>query len=248
LENPKCAICGNPSKIVDHINPHRGRESIFWEVENLQSLCKSCHDKKTMKEIHGEKRKRNSKIDNSMPELKAELRRRYLPEHARVLDLFCGTGEMYRLAYQGNVDNYFGIDKDKIHDKSICRIQKNMNFVCNNSLDQFNVFDLDDYGSPWKLFYQILKRVKKGKYTFFLTDGLWLNLRIPTNEHDRFFLSVNRIPRKMAIFNCQKFYFDFIKTMLIDIEKRFGIKIEKAIYFHNRIKTAFYWMISIEKL
>ena len=30
--------------IVDHIKPHRGDNALFWDRENWQSLCKSCHD------------------------------------------------------------------------------------------------------------------------------------------------------------------------------------------------------------
>lgn len=32
------------SAVVDHIKPHRGDEALFWDVENLQSVCKSWHD------------------------------------------------------------------------------------------------------------------------------------------------------------------------------------------------------------
>lgn len=35
---------------VDHITPHRGDESLFWDVNNLQALCHSCHSKKTARE------------------------------------------------------------------------------------------------------------------------------------------------------------------------------------------------------
>ncbi|WP_234463967.1 HNH endonuclease signature motif containing protein [Paracoccus caeni] len=28
---------------VDHIIPHRGDEARFWNVNNLQCLCKVCH-------------------------------------------------------------------------------------------------------------------------------------------------------------------------------------------------------------
>ncbi|MHC2666565.1 HNH endonuclease [Bradyrhizobium diazoefficiens] len=43
----KCGLVeGNTSLLVcDHINPHRGDERLFWDETNLQTLCKSCHDK-----------------------------------------------------------------------------------------------------------------------------------------------------------------------------------------------------------
>ena len=47
--NPLCAYClaiGRVSNatICDHITPHKGNESLFYNQANLQSLCKACHD------------------------------------------------------------------------------------------------------------------------------------------------------------------------------------------------------------
>jgi 5-methylcytosine-specific restriction endonuclease McrA len=28
---------------VDHITPHRGDDRLFWDRENLQALCPTCH-------------------------------------------------------------------------------------------------------------------------------------------------------------------------------------------------------------
>lgn len=38
---------------VDHIIPHRGDTALFWDENNLQTLCKSCHSAKTSHEING---------------------------------------------------------------------------------------------------------------------------------------------------------------------------------------------------
>jgi 5-methylcytosine-specific restriction protein A len=38
------------ASVVDHIIPHRGDAELFWNESNWQSLCKSCHDHKTMTE------------------------------------------------------------------------------------------------------------------------------------------------------------------------------------------------------
>ena len=32
---------------VDHIQPHRGDPELFWDQNNWQSACKSCHNAKT---------------------------------------------------------------------------------------------------------------------------------------------------------------------------------------------------------
>lgn len=36
--------------VVDHIIPHKGDKSLFWDRKNWQSLCKPCHDRKTATE------------------------------------------------------------------------------------------------------------------------------------------------------------------------------------------------------
>lgn len=50
--NPLCRLCREegrltPATVVDHIVPHRGDEKLFWNEDNWQPLCKTCHDKKT---------------------------------------------------------------------------------------------------------------------------------------------------------------------------------------------------------
>ena len=52
---PLCAECkekgfSRPATVRDHINPHRGDPLLFWDPDNRQSLCKECHDKKTLRE------------------------------------------------------------------------------------------------------------------------------------------------------------------------------------------------------
>nr|WP_236854405.1 HNH endonuclease [Brucella pseudogrignonensis] len=33
-----------PATVCDHRIPHKGDVSLFWNPDNLQSLCKPCHD------------------------------------------------------------------------------------------------------------------------------------------------------------------------------------------------------------
>jgi 5-methylcytosine-specific restriction protein A len=53
-ENPLCVECAKQglttlATVGDHINPVRlGGE--FWDKENIQGLCESCHNKKSAKE------------------------------------------------------------------------------------------------------------------------------------------------------------------------------------------------------
>lgn len=44
-----CTACGQVCLVldVDHVIPHRGDPLLFWDRNNLQALCKSCHSQKT---------------------------------------------------------------------------------------------------------------------------------------------------------------------------------------------------------
>jgi len=42
-----------PANIVDHIKPHKGNRSLFFDSTNLQSLTKQCHDKQKQSEERG---------------------------------------------------------------------------------------------------------------------------------------------------------------------------------------------------
>lgn len=47
---PLCRMCGRPADLVDHITPIRdGGERL--DDDNLQSLCRSCHDEKTQEDV-----------------------------------------------------------------------------------------------------------------------------------------------------------------------------------------------------
>lgn len=52
---PLCAECKRNGRIVaaevvDHIVPHKGDRKLFSDRRNWQSLCKSCHNRKSARE------------------------------------------------------------------------------------------------------------------------------------------------------------------------------------------------------
>jgi 5-methylcytosine-specific restriction protein A len=62
--HPLCRHCQQRGKLVqatlvDHIRPHRGDWSLFWDTDNWQELCDSCHSAKTVREDGGFGRKSN---------------------------------------------------------------------------------------------------------------------------------------------------------------------------------------------
>ena len=55
LREPSCRECARRgvrtrATDVDHIRDHKGDWALFTDPSNLQSLCHSCHAKKTMRE------------------------------------------------------------------------------------------------------------------------------------------------------------------------------------------------------
>jgi 5-methylcytosine-specific restriction endonuclease McrA len=47
--NPLCVFCQQQGRAVtatelDHIKPHKGDESLFWDESNWQGLCRTHHD------------------------------------------------------------------------------------------------------------------------------------------------------------------------------------------------------------
>lgn len=57
-KEPLCVQCLKIGKYVsatevDHVIPHKGNWTLFADKCNLQSLCKSCHSRKTLSENRG---------------------------------------------------------------------------------------------------------------------------------------------------------------------------------------------------
>lgn len=54
--HPLCVDCLDlgavvPATEVDHITPHDGDRTRFWDRSNWQALCKPCHSRKTAREV-----------------------------------------------------------------------------------------------------------------------------------------------------------------------------------------------------
>jgi 5-methylcytosine-specific restriction enzyme A len=52
---PICRKCGRAkTEVIDHIIDHKGNPELFYDPDNLQGLCKPCHDAKTGATSHGQ--------------------------------------------------------------------------------------------------------------------------------------------------------------------------------------------------
>ena len=54
-EHPLCAACQREGRtvraeVVDHVIPHRGDQTLFWDRTNWGPLCRPHHDEKTKRE------------------------------------------------------------------------------------------------------------------------------------------------------------------------------------------------------
>lgn len=57
--HPLCAYClqqedVTPATVCDHVRPHKGDEALFFDPDNLQSLCAPCHDRIKQREELGQ--------------------------------------------------------------------------------------------------------------------------------------------------------------------------------------------------
>ena len=52
-EHRECVTCGDPANVVDHVIPIETDPSLQWEPSNWQSLCTTCHNRKTAKQDGG---------------------------------------------------------------------------------------------------------------------------------------------------------------------------------------------------
>lgn len=56
--HPLCAECERKGRTtiatdLDHIRPHKGDMTLFWDRSNWQGLCAACHSAKTAREDGG---------------------------------------------------------------------------------------------------------------------------------------------------------------------------------------------------
>lgn len=125
------------------------------------------------------------KTDNNASALAAKVRLRLnvLAElnPARVLDCFCGAGEMYRQAW-AQAAEYAGCDERPWSpaDPVSRFVVDNRRLLRALDLQRFNVFDLDAYGSPWEQMMIIADRRRWApgeRGAVVLTDGSALRLK-----------------------------------------------------------------------
>ena len=98
-----------------------------------------------------------------------------------VFDAFAGSGMMYRHVWRDNARHYMGCDLKWYPDERLAYVANNLRILRAIDLQQFNVFDFDNYGSPWQQCCILADRrsvAPNEKIGVLLTDGSSLNLRM----------------------------------------------------------------------
>lgn len=111
--------------------------------------------------------------DNSNEALKLEVRE-WLASHFdewRVLDLYCGEqGRMYQGIWSRAAE-YFGVDKFRPHKLAVTARMSAERAAQQLRLDDYNLYDLDCYDSPWGVARTILRRRGPGRFGLAMTSG-----------------------------------------------------------------------------
>ena len=114
---------------------------------------------------------------------KCSIRRLVLDEvpSARVLDVFAGSGNMYRAVWRFAPCGYAGCDFRWFMDDRDAFVVDNRRLLRSIDLSPFNLFDLDAFGSPWEqaLIIAARRRVTPGEVIgICLTDGSARNMKL----------------------------------------------------------------------
>jgi hypothetical protein len=111
-------------------------------------------------------------VDNTGTWRKVALRRaaRTWVADPSVLDLFCGTGKMWAHCWRDLP--YHGIDANKVFSMRLCEIAQCEQWVEEHDLAPYNVFDADNWGSPWAVVGRVLARSRRPEIAILATDGV----------------------------------------------------------------------------
>jgi hypothetical protein len=188
-------------------------------------------------------------IDNTDRGEKIVIRQRLLAEIERpaVLEAFAGSGHIWRECYQGLP--YLGLDlKPWPTGRNLLKVD-NRKFLRAADLSEFNVFDLDAYGSPWHQFLIVLHRRSLApgeKIAVAITDGLNFKMRMSSLPDGlRPYLN---IPAGLDI-PCLNLHQDFISARVVtQAAARHGLTIDLALRGENSRGNMRYYGVIFKKV
>ena len=185
------------------------------------------------------------KTNNAKIRAKCDIREYVMSQIDRqsVLDIFCGTGEMYNSVWHKAM-NYQGIDKVKFFD---CR-----NTLCGDAdklirrvdLTRFNIFDIDSYGSPYEILDYLTQTIRpSGDVAFVITDGISIDLRLGrVCKGIRNLVGIENHVLKRA----SKMHDDIINIIAIEVSKRLKMRISSIRIAKGKTGASMrYWSITL---
>ena len=102
-------------------------------------------------------------------------------DDSRVLDVFCGKLQMYDEVWH-KCSLYKGVDIRKVFVKGVdTHCCDNLKYIKFNDIREFNIFDIDSYGSPYIQLYEILNQLvdsDAGRVGFCITDGVNMDMKM----------------------------------------------------------------------
>lgn len=143
-----------------------------------------------------------------------------------VLDVFCGSGEMFNSVWK-NAQIYQGIDnKITTHNKNVL-IGDYLDCLRTIRVSDFSIFDIDAYGSPYKALNYIIDSLKScgikfEKIAFVITDGIEIDMRMGNFESAFAKLANINLRHIKGANNLHDF---FIKKLISNIAKETNTKI-----------------------
>lgn len=179
----------------------------------------------------------NTSLATKISIRKAIIRRLNAPIH--VLDAFCGTGKVFEAVYNKS-QSYKGLDAKNIHSKDLCEVvEDNKMWVSKNSIETYNLFDLDAHTTPWEIFHLITRHKSFGKthnrIGFVLTDGTLILQKLSgCSTLQRAYL---QIPRRMKIPCLQRHYKFFVMLAFQKAAEALNWKLETPAYQAFNMKS-----------
>lgn len=125
---------------------------------------------------------KSKKVDNHQASIgdKIEIRQRVLDAvGGRVFDCYAGAGVMWKAVWS-KAQGYEGCDERYLPDERSCFVADCRRVLRNIDLAQFQIFDLDSYGSPWEpaIIIAARRKVAPGeRIGIVITEGSGLKLK-----------------------------------------------------------------------
>jgi hypothetical protein len=166
------------------------------------------------------------KTNNAKVTAKEEIRNKAfnsLNEGHKCLEVFSGAGEMYEKVWHKCI-KYKGIDIKKYFDKrdTICGDAEKI--ISTLDVSEYNIFDIDSYGSPYTILDIITKNtITSNKIAFIITDGCAMDLRMGrVCKGLRELTGITRHKIKKA----HKIHDDLIAIVISEVAKRLSGNVE----------------------